>query len=498
MQYFGGEFKYRFGRTIFASEQPDRLPTFCIYCVANVIFDIEFTSRSGLFSVIRSFSSDKSSLFEFLADAHRDHHMQPSALVVAMPPDGSVSVVCSDDPFAASRAGNLPDGAVWIKFMSKKGASMALINLGMSLNDPVLIPIYTAGDEIQAKSNAESIQSLNHPGKQRASSATAAARGPVPASAPPNVEFAAVPTTPSEFGPLNNQYKKNYDVNMSEMIQLESIERATTSYKEQGKADDSVSSPMSLNLSTVKLNFDKAGKATGVQSGVEFDISGGFPCKGSENVVHFVTLKKMRTNVWTFGAAFFEYYVGLMAIDEDKIPFFLKNVHEVPIRDHSTGQYSRTKKGWTNNRIVFVLKFPINGFGLMTQYTAMMNTLKSMFSSSNEIRIGQIYADYLASEKESAYAYETGSSASAKKKKTHDELVDEMDTKLTSVFSKHIDEFNQPLDKYFTDWYIKDFLEKYCGYASFADIPDNLKKAAFRYWPRVPLPEWDDIVKEEF
>ena len=73
-----------------------------------------------------------------------------------------------------------------------------------------------------------------------------------------------------------------------------------------------------------------------------------------------------------------------------------------------------------------------------------------------------------------------------------------MDTKLTSVFSKHIDEFNQPLDKYFTDWYIKDFLEKYCGYASFTDIPDNLKKAAFRYWPRVPLPEWDDIVKEEF
>ena len=81
---------------------------------------------------------------------------------------------------------------------------------------------------------------------------------------------------------------------------------------------------------------------------------------------------------------------------------------------------------------------------------------------------------------------------------TKAQLKTKLNTKLVNAFSKHNAELNQPLDKYLCDYDIKDFLQKFCVYNLFEEIPYELRKAVSSKYPKTTLPDWNTMEREEY
>ena len=76
------------------------------------------------------------------------------------------------------------------------------------------------------------------------------------------------------------------------------------------------------------------------------------------------------------------------------------------------------------------------------------------------------------------------------------QLETKLNNKLINTFSKHYVEFNQPLDKYFYNYDIKEFLQKFCGCNSFEEIPNELRKAVFSNYAKTVMPDWNTPERE--
>ena len=97
------------------------------------------------------------------------------------------------------------------------------------------------------------------------------------------------------------------------------------------------------------------------------------------------------------------------------------------------------------------------------------------------------------------YNYETGnSSKSHVSKMSKTQLKTKLNTKLVSAFSKHNEEFNQPLGEYLCYYDIKEFFQEFCGCNSFEKTPHELRKATLSKYLKTVLPDWNTTEREEY
>ena len=264
-----------------------------------------------------------------------------------------------------------------------------------------------------------------------------------------------------------------------------------------------VEAPVSFDMSAIKLNFGKTGESV-LPQGVELDISAGFPHKSKNYITFYVCVKKVRGNIWHLDAkfinVFLEKYVEQVLKPQGKvIPLFFDTMKDVPVCNQSKPhKFKRTKKGWTSSKPMFLIRIPKTGAFRVDQYVHVaFETIASNFRASCSPRIGQTYVNWLRANKETAYNYATGESSN-KKNITHEEFIEEMHIKLLNAFALKVPEYNVPLDKWLTYGHIKEFLVDRCGYESWDDIPNELKKSVIGKHPRTPFPDWHSTVMDEY
>ena len=59
-------------------------------------------------------------------------------------------------------------------------------------------------------------------------------------------------------------------------------------------------------------------------------------------------------------------------------------------------------------------------------------------------------------------------------------------------------QYDTHLNRTMVDWDIKEFLTNHVGVASWDDLDEASKTACFKDYPKISLPEWNEIVQESF
>lgn len=257
-----------------------------------------------------------------------------------------------------------------------------------------------------------------------------------------------------------------------------------------------------FDMTKVPLNFDKTGNATGAPLGTELRVSAGFPIKGANAKIYIVCLFKHRGNLWALDAKFMQYlyapFIKNQFHDIESAPLYLQTLKDYPICNRvNPNKFARSKKGYTQNKPMFVLRVPNGGAKVDSYLTAAFNTLSSYFKQSSEPPIGKVFVDWLASNKESAYNHLVGETSNMKKI-THDALVQQMHTKLVNAFAKKIVDYNVPLNSLLTYGHIKELFVGFCGYEGWSDVPHELKSSVVKDFPRNAMPDWHSITMDEY
>jgi len=257
-----------------------------------------------------------------------------------------------------------------------------------------------------------------------------------------------------------------------------------------------------FDMSKVPFNFGKDGNAIGVPIGTELRVSVGLPVKNMNAKIHLVCFWKHKGNLWALDAKFlndlFKPFIQHTFKDIESAPIFLRTLKDYPICNRANPhKFARSKKGWTQNKPMFLLLVP-NGFAKVDSHlTAAFNTLSSYFKESSNPPIGKVFVDWLAMHKESAYNHLTGETSNMKKI-SHDDLSKQMNTKLINAFKKKIVEYNVPLDTMLSYGHIKEILIAFCRYDGWDDIPHELKSGVVKGFPQNPLPDWASITLDEY
>ena len=176
-------------------------------------------------------------------------------------------------------------------------------------------------------------------------------------------------------------------------------------------------------------------------------------------------------------------------------PLFLQTFRAVAIRDTYKKTYHSNKSGYVDMKIFFTIVETCGSFDILTLLISAINTINSVSKESIDPPPGHTFVDRLAENRKSVYEYDMSNSPKSCVCRT---TKAELKTKLNTKFSKHHVEHNQPLDKYFCDHDIKEFLKKFCGHSSFEEIPQELRKSVFSKYPKIAFPDWNTTEREEY
>ena len=73
-------------------------------------------------------------------------------------------------------------------------------------------------------------------------------------------------------------------------------------------------------------------------------------------------------------------------------------------------------------------------------------------------------------------------------------IIDKVNSELTELGDKpHRYNYNETLDKFLPDWYIKNFLQNFLNATSWESVSDRVKKVCYKGYPNRTLPVWDRI-----
>ena len=73
-------------------------------------------------------------------------------------------------------------------------------------------------------------------------------------------------------------------------------------------------------------------------------------------------------------------------------------------------------------------------------------------------------------------------------------VIDRVNTKLIAVRNRpHRYSYNETLDKFLPDYYIKQFLQNLLNITSWDRVSDKVKKICYKGYPNCTLPDWDKI-----
>lgn len=247
-----------------------------------------------------------------------------------------------------------------------------------------------------------------------------------------------------------------------------------------------------LDMSKMKFNFNKEGRRT-FDQGVKMSVSKLIPHKFYPEKYVFCLMSQIHRQLWFFEAAFLQEltqpYVKSELIAKGKsVPLFLETLDDIALcKPNSPHEYRTSKSGWTINKPCFMVRVP-NGMASVDKYVSdAFNTLASNFKENSSI--GAFYADWLRANKENLYNSETGVTGK-KKKITHEEFAQILQTKLVQAFSSVTIEYNVPLDKMITYGHIKQMLIEQCGYNHWSELPLELKSAILARTHQA-YPDWD-------
>jgi hypothetical protein len=259
------------------------------------------------------------------------------------------------------------------------------------------------------------------------------------------------------------------------------------------------------DLSKVVIKYKTGSLSSGSAYGVQWEISEGFPHVSKGTKYYLVTLKDCKGgNLWHMEAPFFESMFEAVAdafrANNWAVPYFFDTFRSLPIRDpyDKSGRYKR-KGPYTVNKTFFVMEVPMNGFKVDFYWEKTRTQIHSQFKETCDPPPGQLYVEWLQANKQSAYEYETGESVKSKKKRiTKEELIQSMNTKLILTFGNEIKpEWGAPLDKYLSNYHIKEFLTDHCGYTGWEMVPQSLRSSVY-HKKNGQFPVWNDIEREEY
>ena len=73
-------------------------------------------------------------------------------------------------------------------------------------------------------------------------------------------------------------------------------------------------------------------------------------------------------------------------------------------------------------------------------------------------------------------------------------VIDRVNAELIDLGSKpHRYSFDETLDKFLPDFYIKRFLQDFLNATSWETVDDKVKKICYKGYPKRQLPDWDNI-----
>lgn len=247
-----------------------------------------------------------------------------------------------------------------------------------------------------------------------------------------------------------------------------------------------------LDMSKMKFNFNKDGRRA-FDQGVKLLVSSLIPHKFYNEKYAFCLMSQIHRQLWFFEATFLQEltqpFINSDLIAKGKsVPLFLETLDDIALcKPNSPHEYRTSKSGWTINKPCFFVRVP-NGMASVDKYVSdAFNTLASNFKKDSSI--GAFYADWLRANKENLYNSETGVTGK-KKKITHEQFAQFLQTKLVQAFSSVRIEYNVPLDKMITYGHIKQFLIEQCGYNHWSELPLELKSAILARTHQA-YPDWD-------
>ena len=235
-----------------------------------------------------------------------------------------------------------------------------------------------------------------------------------------------------------------------------------------------------MDMLQMQFNFNKEGVRAFNSQGVKLLVSHLIPHKFYNEKYALCFMERIHPALWFFEAAFLReltvpFVNTVLKPKGMAIPLYLETLDDIALcKQSNPHEYRTSKNGWTINKPSFRVRVP-NGMASVDKYVNdAFKTFASNFKANSSI--GAIYADWLRCNKENVYNMETGISGK-KKKITHEQFAQFLQTKLVQAFSTCSIEYNVPLDKIITYGHIKQFLMEQCGYNHWTELPLDLKKA---------------------
>lgn len=203
-----------------------------------------------------------------------------------------------------------------------------------------------------------------------------------------------------------------------------------------------------------------------------------------------------------------------MRTESRKTPFFPTNdIHfedtmkGIILRDAPSSISSKFRRN-QNNKTVELLSFTITlPRNRMEDISAVVETImndyfKYIFAKKrNKNTVGELALTYAkelignATSPTGLYGHLLGKYGDG----NFDTAAKNMTAEMNKYWSKDITyEYNCHLDKYMVNYEIKKWVEQHMGVTSWSDLSEEVKNICFKSYPGRDLPEWSDIVQEQF
>jgi hypothetical protein len=203
-----------------------------------------------------------------------------------------------------------------------------------------------------------------------------------------------------------------------------------------------------------------------------------------------------------------------MRTESRKNPFFQTNnirfedtFKGITLRDAPSSITSKFLRNG-NNKTVELLSFTITlSRNSMEDISAVVKTImndyfKYVFAKKrNRNTVGELALTYARQLTENAtsptglYGHLLGKYGDG----NFDTAAKNMTAEMNKYWSKDITyEYNCHLDKYMVNYEIKKWVEQHMGVTSWSDLSEEVKNICFKSYPGRDLPEWYDIVQEQY
>jgi hypothetical protein len=187
----------------------------------------------------------------------------------------------------------------------------------------------------------------------------------------------------------------------------------------------------------------------------------------------------------------------------EPLPSWIGTITRYTIRREEYGAeslYLRTSTGNTRSRIGFIVTIPESEESTFNDVTKnVVALIFKLFKKRKGNPAGVLALDYIRESspqggKRGLYGHLLETSRGDEKA-----LEQRMTVELNDYFADgpvfHYDDY---LNRYLVDFDIKEILEKYVGANSWEDVSKETRKACYKNYPRLKLPDWATIYKERF